>query len=132
MREFLRYSVVGGISFLVDFLLLYLLRETICAGSMIGLYLAAFGGFLGGIVVNTWLSIHFVFRLPEVVAKHRGRNLLDISKIIGIGILGLLLTELGMFLGVELLQCYYLWVKVVVAGVVMVWNYGARKIWVFC
>ena len=132
MHEFLRYSVVGGISFLVDFLLLYLLRETICADSMIGLYLAAFGGFMGGIVVNTWLSIQFVFRLPEVVAKRRGRNILDISKIIGIGILGLLLTELGMFFGVELLQCYYLWVKVIVAGVVMVWNYGARKIWVFC
>lgn len=132
MHEFLRYSVVGGISFLVDFLLLYLLRETICADSMIGLYLAAFGGFMGGIVVNTWLSIQFVFRLPEVVAKRRGRNIRDLSKIIGIGILGLLLTELGMFLGVELLQCYYLWVKVIVAGVVMVWNYGARKIWVFC
>lgn len=132
MPELLRYGVVGGISFLADFLLLYILRETVCSGSMAGLYLAAVGGFLGGILVNTCLSVRFVFRAPSVVQKRRGRNLRDLLVIICIGVTGLLLTEFGMFIGVEIFLVNYLLVKIIVAGVVMFWNYAARKIWVFC
>ena len=132
MPELLRYGVVGGISFLADFLLLYILRETVCSGSMAGLYLAAVGGFLGGILVNTCLSVRFVFRAPSVVQKRRGRNLRDLLVIICIGVTGLLLTELGMFIGVEIFLVNYLLVKIIIAGVVMFWNYAARKIWVFC
>ena len=132
MPELLRYGIVGGISFLADFLLLYILRETVCSGSMTGLYLAAIGGFLGGILVNTCLSVRFVFRAPSVVQRRRGRNMRDLMIIVCIGVIGLLLTELGMFIGVELFWLNYLFVKVIVAGVVMLWNYWARKIWVFC
>ena len=131
MPELLRYGIVGGISFLADFLLLYILRETVCSGSMTGLYLAAVGGFLGGILVNTCLSVRFVFRAPSVVQRRRGRNMRDLMIIVCIGVIGLLLTELGMFIGVELFWLNYLFVKVIVAGVVMLWNYWARKIWVF-
>ena len=131
MPELLRYGVVGGISFLADFLLLYILRETVCSGSMTGLYLAAIGGFLGGILVNTCLSVRFVFRAPSVVQRRRGRNMRDLMIIVCIGVIGLLLTELGMFIGVELFWLNYLFVKVIVAGVVMLWNYWARKVWVF-
>ena len=131
MPELLRYGIVGGISFLADFLLLYILRETVCSGSMTGLYLAAIGGFLGGILVNTCLSVRFVFRAPSVVQRRRGRNMRDLMIIVCIGVIGLLLTELGMFIGVELFWLNYLFVKVIVAGVVMLWNYWARKIWVF-
>lgn len=131
MPELLRYGIVGGISFLADFLLLYILRETVCSGSMTGLYLAAIGGFLGGILVNTCLSVRFVFRAPSVVQRRRGRNMRDLMIIVCIGVIGLLLTELGMFIGVELFWLNYLFVKVIVAGVVMLWNYWARKVWVF-
>ena len=131
MPELLRYGIVGGISFLADFLLLYILRETVCSGRMAGLYLAAVGGFLGGILVNTCLSVRFVFRAPSVVQRRRGRNMRDLMIIVCIGVIGLLLTELGMFIGVELFWLNYLFVKVIVAGVVMLWNYWARKICVF-
>lgn len=132
MPELLRYGIVGGISFLADFLLLYILRETVCSGSMTGLYLAAIGGFLGGILVNTCLSVRFVFRAPSVVQRRRGRNMRDLMIIVCIGVIGLILTEFGMFIGVELFWLNYLFVKVIVAGVVMLWNYWARKVWVFC
>ena len=113
MPELLRYGIVGGISFLADFLLLYILRETVCSGSMAGLYLAAVGGFLGGILVNTCLSVRFVFRAPSVVQRRRGRNMRDLMIIVCIGVIGLLLTELGMFIGVELFWLNYLFVKVI-------------------
>ena len=131
LGELLRYAVVGGLSFAVDFTLLFLLRETVCAGSIYGLYLAAVGGFLGGIAVNTCLSVRFVFRNPAVVQQGRGKNPRDVLTIILIGVVGLLLTELGMFIGVELLLFNYLLVKIITSGAVMLWNYEARRRLVF-
>ena len=49
-----------------------------------------------------------------------------------VGLIGLALTELGMMLGVGLLgDKFLLPVKIVVAGIVMVWNYLGRKIFVY-
>jgi len=49
-----------------------------------------------------------------------------------IGVIGLLLTEAGMEFGVRWVgQSYYMVVKIFVAGVVLIWNYVARKILIF-
>lgn len=49
-----------------------------------------------------------------------------------VGLIGLALTELGMMLGVALLgDAFLLPIKIVVAGLVMVWNYLGRKIFVY-
>jgi putative flippase GtrA len=55
----------------------------------------------------------------------------DYIKIIMIGITGLGLTELGMFIGVVFIGIYYLWSKIVVTAIVFLWNYWARKVFVF-
>ena len=55
----------------------------------------------------------------------------DYIKIIMIGITGLGLTELGMFIGVDFIGIYYLWSKIVVTAIVFLWNYWARKVFVF-
>ena len=130
--EFLRFGIVGFLSFLVDFGTLFLLRETVFSDSVEGLYLATLFAFLAGLAFNTALAVRFVFRDPEVVAKGRGKSAGDLLHILAIGMAGLLLTELGMHLGISLLgEGRYLAVKVAVTLVVMFWNYFARKIWVF-
>ena len=48
-----------------------------------------------------------------------------------IGLLGLWWTELGMWIGVSVLGGYYVPVKIVVTGVVLLWNYLGRKILIF-
>lgn len=129
-QELLRYGLAGAISFGVDFGLLYVLREYICTGYA-GVYWAAFGGFLGGLAINTFLSVRYVFRAPAVVADRRGRNVRDVAGIVLVGVAGLMLTEVGMYAGVDLLQVNYLLVKLVVTSIVFLWNYLGRKLLVF-
>ena len=129
-QELLRYGLAGALSFVVDFGLLYVLREYICTGYA-GVYWAAFGGFLGGLAINTFLSVRYVFRAPAVVADRRGRNVRDVAGIVLVGVAGLMLTEVGMYAGVDLLQLNYLLVKLVVTSIVFLWNYLGRKLLVF-
>ncbi|MGM9539683.1 GtrA family protein [Anaerovibrio sp.] len=131
VQEMLRYGIVGGISFLVDISLLYFMREYIFPHGQLGVYYATMAGFLGGLTVNTLLSVQFVFRQQDVVASKRGKNVKDIIQIFIIGFTGLLLTEAGMFVGTEICAGNYLLVKVVVTGAVFVWNYLGRKFFVF-
>ena len=48
-----------------------------------------------------------------------------------IGLLGLGWTELGMWVGIELLKWNYMVVKVLVTGAVLMWNYLGRKLLIF-
>ena len=129
-QELLRYGLAGGLSFGVDFCLLYVLREYICTGYA-GVYWATLAGFLGGLAVNAFLSVRYVFRAPAVVADRRGRNVRDVAGIVLVGVAGLMLTEVGMYAGVDLLQVNYLLVKLVVTSIVFLWNYLGRKLLVF-
>ncbi len=129
--ELFRYALVGGVSFLADFSILYLTKTFLLPDTFWSVYLATFLGFVGGISVNTYLSVKFVFRDVAVVASHRGESVTDFIRILVIGGIGLLLTELGMYIGTEMLLANYLLVKLFVTGVVFFWNYLGRKIFVF-
>jgi len=49
-----------------------------------------------------------------------------------IGIIGLLITELCMYIGVYMFgQKWYLVVKIFTAGIVLLWNYAGRKVLIF-
>jgi len=48
-----------------------------------------------------------------------------------IGVIGLILTEAGMYAGYQVLHVHYLIVKIFVAAIVLVWNYAARKVLIF-
>lgn len=129
--EFLRYGIVGGIAFLVDFALLFTSREFIFTGNGVDLYCATACGFVGGITVNTLLSIRFVFLEEAVLKKERGKNLKDILLITMVGLVGLFLTEIGMYIGTQFLFLHYLIVKIIVTGIVLIWNYIGRKVIIF-
>ena len=131
IQEILRYGIVGGFSFLVDITLLYFVREYIFPYGQLGMYYATMAGFCGGLTINTLLSVRFVFRQRDVVVSRRGKNIKDIVQIFLIGFIGLLLTEAGMFSGVDVCAGDYLVVKVFVTGVVFAWNYLGRKFFVF-
>lgn len=130
VKEFARYLVVGGTAFLVDYGVLYL-SKTFLFQSLgdLGVYLATALGFLAGLVYNYVLSLVWVFRSAK--DQKKGRTLGAFLLFSIIGIIGLLLTEGGMFLGYQLLHINYLIVKLFVAAVVLLWNYGARKILIF-
>ena len=129
-QEFFRYLLVGGTAFLVDMGLLYIFYNFVFYGfSETGVYISTALGFIGGLIYNYLLSLVFVFKSAKEQNKGKTLGAFIAFTLVGIG--GLLLTELGMFVGVELLTINYLVVKVFVAAVVLIWNYGARKIWIF-
>ncbi len=147
--EFLRYIVVGGIAFVVDFGSLYLSKEYLFHNLSYGIYLSTAVGFILGLIVNYVLSLKFVF--TQAKDQGKGRDTKSFAIFAVIGIIGLGLTELGMYIGCDLLKPQldsslsyigslvnydlvkygYLLVKCIVTAVVLLWNYAGRKIIIF-
>ena len=134
LAEFLRYAVVGGFSFLVDAGVLAAVKELFyrenCTPGQMAICVAA--GFVAGLIANYLLSSLFVFRSEE--QKQRGRSLKAFLIYVLVGLIGFGLTELGMYLGTIIVGStglWYLLVKCFVAGVVLIWNYVGRKIFVY-
>ncbi len=118
--QFFRYFLVGGLSFVVDAAVLAVLN-----GALGMHYMAAtVFGFLVGLTVNYLLSIWFVFNGEP---KKTGRTAeFAVFALVSTG--GLLLTELLMWLGVDKLSLPVLLAKVIAAAIVLVWNYGMKKL----
>ena len=127
--EFLRYCIVGGIAFLADFGTLVLVQECFLKHLACGVYIATVFGFIVGLVVNYLLSLWFVFTQKKDRGKGRSVGAFLVFGIIGL--LGLVWTELGMWVGIELLNWHYMIVKVLVTGAVLIWNYLGRKLLIF-
>jgi putative flippase GtrA len=131
LHEFLRYVLVGGAAFIVDFGVLYLARTLVFFRlGHTGILLAAALGFTAGLVFNYIFSLLFVFKQIDENAKHR--KIRSFVLFVIIGIIGLFITELCMYAGVYLFgQRWYLIVKIFAAGIVLLWNYAGRKIFIF-
>jgi putative flippase GtrA len=129
--EFLRYFIVGGLAFIVDFSVLYLSKTFLFSGlEKTGILLATALGFVAGLVFNYVLSFIFVFKqIDEKARQHKAYSFVVFTII---GILGLFITEFGMLAGISLFgQNWYPLIKIVTAGIVLIWNYTARKILIF-
>ena len=129
-KEFIRYVFVGGTAFFVDIATLYFFKTKIFLGlGDMGIYISTALGFLAGLVFNYIFSLTFVFKSAK--DQKKGRNIFSFFLFFVIGIIGLLLTEAGMYVGVEFFNINYLMTKVVVAILVLIWNYVARKVLIF-
>ncbi len=126
--EFMRYVIVGGVAFVVDAGVMTLTKEL--AHWHLAVCVAL--GFAAGLLANYLLSAIFVFRTAE--QKERSHRVVAFLIYATVGVIGLGLTELGMFIGVSIVGSdgfWYVLVKCFVAGVVLVWNYIGRKIFVY-
>ena len=128
VAEFARYVVVGGAAFVADLAVLVAVRELLLKPYPWGVYVAAVIGFAAGLAVNYILSIKYCF----VAAKEgKGRTFGAFVLFAVICILGLVWTEIGMWLGVRIFEQNYIFVKIVVSGLVLLWNYTTKKLIVF-
>ncbi len=118
--ELRRYIVVGGLAFVVDWAVLRL-------GIDLGAHylLATALGFAAGLVLNYALSVTWVWRGTRATAWR------DFAVFTLIGIGGLLLTEGLMHLAVETGGLTATVAKPPIAGLVLLWNFGLRRIFVF-
>jgi putative flippase GtrA len=125
--EFLRYLMVGGAAFLVDFFVLILCVELLVPEkSGAGLYGSAILAFAAGFILNYILSLLFVFTGSRY--GERRNSLRSFFAFAAIAVAGLGITELGMFLGVGVGKLNYIAVKIIVSLVALLWNYGIRRL----
>lgn len=120
--QFLRYLVVGGIAFLVDFGVLVLLTETLSVWYLTSAAIA----FCCGLVTNYLLSITWVFSTRSLTNQRAEFAIFSI-----IGIVGLGWNQLLMYLGTDVLSLDYRISKLITVAIVLVWNFGVRKILLF-
>ena len=133
--EFLRYAVVGGVSAVIDMavnyaVLFYLLGGTKDDKVLVAVSVAA--GFVVGLLVNFILSNIFVFKEKE--QKEKGKTVGAFLIYALVGVIGFGLTELLTILGTHFIGdggIWYLVLTCFVKGVVLIWNYVGRKIFVY-
>ena len=118
LKEFVRYTLVGGFAFIVDFSLLYILTE------WAGLHylLSATIAFMAGLTLNYTLSVLWVFAYRSCKDKRREFILF---LIVGIG--GVVLTDISMATLTPILHGNYLWAKGITAILVLLWNFFLRR-----
>jgi len=121
-HQFSRYVVVGGLAFLIDVGSLYSLTEF---GGFHYLISAAVA-FLLGLLTNYCLCRLWVFDRRTMESAT-----LEFVIFAAIGIVGLGLNEVIMWFTAEVIHLHYLIGKVISAGIVLIWNFGARKLILF-
>ena len=115
--EVLRFCIVGGVSFLIDYALLYTLTEFVEIN-----YLYSAGlSFTVSVVINYWLCIAFVFK----GAKKQTRKQATIF--IGSSIVGLGLNQICMWTFVDIFGIYYMIAKIIATAIVTIWNYIMKR-----
>lgn len=120
--QLFRYIFVGGSAFLVDFSIFFILTKYF----HIHYLLSAGIGFIFGLMVNYILSIKWIFYNRAVE-----KRLLEFLFFALIGIIGLGLNELFIWIFTDLLLIYFLLSKLITAFIVYFWNFFARKFLLF-
>ncbi len=116
--QLIKFGGVGVLCFIIDFAVLHILVEY--AG--MHYLLSAAIAFTVSVTVNYILSVMFVFDVNKEKDWKRNFILFIVFSVIGLG-----LTELLMWLGVDLMHWGYMIVKVGATGIVMVFNFVTRK-----
>ena len=117
--QLFRYVFVGGLAFVADWAMLVFLHEV--AG--VNVYVATAIAFIFGLIVNFILSKKLVFQKDCEKTGKLGEFL---SYGI-IGVLGLLFTEVIMWVLIKI-GIIYLIDKIIAAAIVLMWNFVARKL----
>ena len=117
--QFFRYVFVGGIATIADWGVLYLLTECAHMNHLV----AAVFSFIAGLAVNFILSKLLVFKANEA----RTNAWMEFIGYAIIGVVGLGITELIMYLLTNRMGLHYMASKAVATVIVLIWNYVARK-----
>lgn len=116
--QLMRYIVVGGVSFIVDYGFLYFLTEFVGSHYLV----SATFSFIIGLVVNYIFSTCWIFKNSILSNKTIEFTIYAI-----IGIVGLLFNNILMYLFTDVLKIHYMFSKLLAAAIVLMWNFVGRK-----
>ena len=125
--QFFRYCFVGGLAFLVDFAVSWLLFRFVFGEQKQFGWVANSLSFIAGLAVNYVISTFWIFKNSKVDNK-----LVEFISFAAIGVVGLLIT-------IGITKLFELWLgdktslfqiiaKLVATAVSFLWNFFARKI----
>lgn len=117
--QFMKFGVVGALAFCIDYGLLALLTEAFGVNYLVSATIS----FTVSVVFNYLASMRYVFTHKEDMSRRR-----EFVIFIILSVIGLLINNVCMWAGVELLGVQYLIVKIAATAIVMVWNFVTRKI----
>ncbi len=136
IQQILRFGVVGGLSFVIDFTI-YTLIIKIFGTAKTTVAIAAFFGFTISLIFNYITSMRFVFVHDENMDRRKEFTVFAVLSLIGLGLNEvLILGVLALYDRIPVLQSGLLWDfkerigKIFATGVVMVYNFITRKIFI--
>lgn len=121
-KQIFGFIIVGGLSTAIDFIVLYLLHHPLDIN-----YLLATGvAFAVATVFNYWASMAFIFE--SKFEAHQKKQ--EFSLFLILSLCGLVLTEVLMYIGVDMLGSEVMIGKLFVTAFVMVFNFITRKVFI--
>lgn len=115
--EMIRFIIVGVITFVVDYGLLYICTEYIGLYYMYSTAIA----FIVAVIFNYWLCVVYVF--TNIQRQTSKQALLFVgSSVVGLGI-----NQICMWFFVEIFGIYYMLAKIISIIIVMAWNYIMKR-----
>lgn len=127
--ELIRFAVVGGVSFVIDFGLLIVFQEFVFKNVANGVLISTALSFTISLIIHYFLASLWVFRghrVDNTKAHAVAGSLFVVTNLVGLGI-----NELAMWVGVSIMAIHYVVVKLFSTAVVMIWNYLCQKLFIF-
>lgn len=136
--QILKFGVVGGLSFLIDFVITLIVSTIVRNLGMSVENAATLGGLFGfmiSLIFNYIMSMKFVFERKDDMDRKKEFLIFAVLSLIGLGI-----NELILFFGVKICNSTIpaiveeyptivtAGVKIVATGIVMVYNFISRKL----
>lgn len=118
-QQIFKFGVVGGIAFVIDYGIMVISKELLG----FSILLSAGLGFTISVIFNYIASVKWVFNVNKDKNEKKNFILFMIFSVIG-----LIITELIMFVGTNIINISYLIVKIAATAIVMVFNFITRKL----
>lgn len=119
IAQVMKFVVVGGLSFVLDFIIYFVLTNFLSVYYLI----AGLFSFTLSLIFNYLMSMKFVFKSKDDLKKSHEFVIFATLSVMGLG-----LNLLSLYVLVDLFKMNDLIAKVFVAGIVMVFNFVTRKI----
>ena len=116
--QIFKFGIVGGIAFVIDYVSLIVCKEVFHLNTL----LAAAIAFTISVIYNYIASVKWVFDVNK--EKNEKANFVIF---IVLSIVGLIITEIIMWFGTDVMKISYLIIKIVATAIVMVFNFITRK-----
>ncbi len=118
--QIMKFGMVGMIAFLIDYSILYILTEFCFIHYMVSSVIS----FIISLVFNYIASVYWVFDIQ------RKQTIKDIEIFAGLSVIGLVINQIVMYLLTDVGNFYYMFSKLFATGIVMIWNFITRKIFI--